>query len=110
MNDTLYDMTAMPAFLSRTKGESRFTIRSRAHHYKVLPPVRPEGARWERAERYRVHLHDEATRIGSGQRVCWVIIGRKRVGLCAGRIKQVVSRAIWNECLARSAIKLDDGI
>lgn len=100
------DLT-IPAFLRRTAAEKRHTIRSQAHHY-TSDPVRPEGARWVRAERYRVHLHDEAPRIGSGIRTCWVIVGRKRVGLCAGTTKQVIPRHVWNGALARSAIKLEE--
>lgn len=98
----------LPAFLNaKLLPKPRRRLREEPTWSPVTLPSRPTSERWHRAERFRVHLHDEATRIGSGYRALWVLVGRKRVGLSDGKTTQVIARHLWNDNLARSAIKLE---
>ena len=106
MLEEIDDLT-IPAFLARPRTGRRFVLPAeRAPRSHYTKPQRPEGERWTRADRFRVHLHDQAPRIGSGIRSLWVIVGRKRVGLSDGHIKTVIPRADWNQ-IARKAVKLE---
>ena len=98
----------IPAFLdAKLRPKRRRILRDDPEWSPVTLPCRPTSERWHRADRFRVHLHDEATRIGSGYRALWVLVGRKRVGLSDGKTTQVIPRHLWNDNLARSAIKLE---
>lgn len=98
---------AIPAFLDAKLQPKRRKVRDVSAWAPMAGITRPDSERWARAERFRVHLHDEALRIGSGIRNLWVLVGRKRVGLSDGRITQVIPRVVWNDNLARTASKLE---
>jgi hypothetical protein len=74
------DDLAFPAFLVGVRKKSG---PPRARKWARMLPVRPEGAKWEAAERWQVNvpvrwsdIGKESRGVGSGTRLLWVIEGR----------------------------------
>jgi hypothetical protein len=92
----LNDELMIPDFLKRTKADTK---KFRAPRWKKMPKAqKPEGERWEKAERWEVKLHDEVPKLGSGQ-------GRKWARLADGGATVKVSMAAWSQ-VARHGRKL----
>jgi len=58
------------------------------------------------AIRMRVHLHDEAPRIGSGWRIVTVLVGTKWVRLAGDTGRAKLHRALWADICRSGAIEL----
>lgn len=74
------DDLTLPAFLRVEPGTKRMP---RARRWSRMLPKRPEGAKWEVAERWQVHVPTswsdvgiDRLGVGSGTRVLWVLEGK----------------------------------
>lgn len=99
MTDTL----ALPDFLRAAPGSLRKPRAPRWHRMPERP--RPEGARWEAAERWWVHVPNEMTQLASGYRRLWVITGRKWCRLHDGQDQCKVSMGDWESILKHPATR-----
>jgi hypothetical protein len=67
------DDLAIPAFLRRPSDGKKF----RAPRWRKLVASRPEGERWATASRWEVFIDNDVPKLAVGQRLVWVVEGRK---------------------------------
>jgi hypothetical protein len=95
---------AIPSHLQRTKGDAG---RPRHLRWKRMRAQRPDGSKWEGAERWEIKVPGGGrdpksiswcgSGLAAGTRLVWAIIGRKWVELRDNEGYAKVPRAEWDE-------------
>ena len=88
------DLT-IPEFL---RGRGPNAMANRPPRWKrIKPKPRPEGQRWEQAERWEVFVGQELLGLACGRRRLWVVEGRKWARLHDGESQVKVPMALWRQ-------------